>query len=298
MRIAITGSTGLVGSALVPFLAAKGHAVVRLVRSAATSSADEATWDPSALRIDADRLEGLDAVIHLAGENIAARRWNAEQKTRIRDSRVQSTRLLSQTLAKLRKRPRILLSASAIGFYGDRGEEELTEESPAGAGFLAEVCRDWEAAAKSAAEAGIRVVHARFGVILSAKGGALAKMLTPFRLGMGGRIGSGRQWLSWITVDDAIGCIHHALVKESLHGPVNGVAPHPVTNSEFTKSLGRVLRRPTIFPMPAFMARLAFGEMANELLLASARVLPRALLDSNYPFLHGDLEGALRHLLG
>jgi uncharacterized protein (TIGR01777 family) len=192
----------------------------------------------------------------------------------------------------------VLISASAIGYYGDQGDRELTEESPSGSGFLPEVCREWEAATETATKAGIRVVQLRFGIILSPGGGALAKMLAPFRLGLGGRIGSGRQWMSWIALNDVVGCIHHALATDSFHGPVNAVAPAPVTNREFTKTLGKVLWRPNLFPLPGFMARLAFGEMANELLLASTRVLPRALLNSGYRFLYGDLEIALRHLLG
>jgi uncharacterized protein (TIGR01777 family) len=296
MKIAITGSTGLVGSALVPFLTTGGHQVTRIVRKSSTEG--DVVWDPVTGQIDAGRLEGIDAVVHLAGENIAVRRWNAEQKARIRDSRVQGTKLLCETLAKLQRPPRVLISASAIGYYGDQGDRELTEESPSGSGFLPEVCREWEAATEAAKSAGIRIVQLRFGVILSPGGGALAKMLTPFRLGLGGRIGNGRQWMSWIALDDVIGCIHHALATDSLYGPVNAVAPRPVTNREFTRTLGKVLWRPTLFPMPGFMARLAFGEMANELLLASTRVLPRGLLDSGYRFLYGDLESALRHLLG
>lgn len=296
MKIAITGSTGLVGSALVPFLTTGGHHVTQIVRTSKTEA--DALWNPGTGQIDAARLEGLDAVVHLAGENIAARRWNAEQKARLRDSRVKGTNLLCETLAKLQRPPRVLISASAIGYYGDQGDRELTEESPSGSGFLPEVCRDWEAATEAATKGGIRVVQLRFGVILSPRGGALAKMLTPFRLGLGGRIGDGRQWMSWIALDDVVGCIHHALATDSLHGPVNAVAPRPVTNREFTKTLAKVLRRPTLFPMPGFLARLAFGEMADELLLASTRVFPRALLDSSYRFLYGDLESALRHLLG
>ena len=296
MKIAITGSTGLVGSALVPFLNTGGHHITRIVRTS-TAMAD-AVWDPVAGQIDAARLEGLDAVVHLAGENIAARRWNPEQKARIRRSRVQGTKLLCETLAKLQRPPQVLISASAIGFYADQGDRELTEESTFGSGFLPEVCREWEAATEAAENAGIRVVQLRFGVILSPRGGALAKMLAPFRLGLGGRIGNGRQWMSWIALDDVVGCIHHALATDSLHGPVNAVGPNPVTNREFTKTLGKVLWRPTLFPMPGFMARLAFGEMANDLLLASTRVLPKVLLDSSYRFLYGDLESALRHLLG
>jgi uncharacterized protein (TIGR01777 family) len=296
MQIAITGSTGLVGAELVPFLTTGGHRVSRVVRN--NPSGTDIAWNPTAGTIDAERLEGLDAVVHLAGENIAARRWNAEQKARIRDSRVQGTRLLCETLARLRQPPRVLVSASAIGFYGNRGDEVLTETSTAGDGFLPDVCREWEAATKAAEEAGIRVVHLRFGIVLSPKGGALAKMLTPFRLGLGGRIGNGSQWMSWISLDDVVGSIYHALATESLSGPVNAVAPKPVTNCEFTKTLGRVLWRPTIFPMPAFMARLAFGEMANDLLLGSSRVEPVKLLQSGYRFLHADLERSLRHLLG
>jgi hypothetical protein len=296
MKLAITGSTGLVGSALVPFLTTAGHHVTRIVRTRSTEG--DAVWNPDAGQIDAAALEGLDAVVHLAGENIAARRWNAEQKSRIRDSRVQGTRLLCETLAKLRQPPRVLVSASAIGFYGNRGDDVMTEMTTAGEGFLPNVCREWEAATKAAEEAGIRVVQLRIGVVLSPKGGALAKMLTPFKLGLGGRMGNGRQWMSWIDVDDAIGSIYHALLTESLSGPVNAVAPHPVMNSEFTKTLGRVLSRPTLFAMPAFVARLAFGEMANDLLLGSTRVMPEKLLQSGYRFQYPDLEHALRHLLG
>jgi uncharacterized protein (TIGR01777 family) len=243
-------------------------------------------------------LDGVDALIHLAGENIAATRWNAATKKRIRDSRVEGTRVLCEGLAKLTRAPRVLLSASAVGYYGDRGDEILSEDSPSGSGFLAAVARDWEAATEPAAAAGIRVVRMRFGVILSPRGGALAQMLTPFRLGGGGRIGSGRQWWSWISIDDAASAIQHAIMTESLSGPVNGVAPNPVTNAEFTHTLGQVLGRPTLIPMPAFAARLALGEMADELLLASARVLPTKLLESHYRFQHPTLDVALRHLLG
>lgn len=296
MKIAVSGSTGLVGSALVPFLTTGGHSVTRLVRGPADGAA--VAWDPSAGVGDPAPLEGLDAVIHLAGENIAARRWNAEQKARIRDSRVRGTAVLCEALARLRRPPRVLLSASAVGFYGDRGDETLTETSAAGRGFLPEVCSQWEAATASAQRAGIRVVHLRFGIILSARGGALAKMLPPFRLGLGGRMGNGRQWMSWIALDDAVGGIAHALAATSLHGPLNVVAPGPATNREFTRILGRVLRRPTAFAMPRFAVRQIFGEMADELLLASTRVVPQALLESGFSFQYGDLEGALRHELG
>jgi uncharacterized protein (TIGR01777 family) len=297
MNVLVSGSTGLVGSALVPFLTAGGHQVTPLVRSTA-SDGKSVRWDPSAGTIDAAGLEGFDAVVHLAGENVASRRWNAEQKARIRDSRVKGTRLLCEALAKLDRSPRVLVCASAVGFYGDRGDEVLTEESQPGMGFLSDVCREWEDAARPAIDKGIRVVHLRYGVILSPKGGALAKMLTPFRMGVGGVVGSGKQYMPWVSLDDAIGATHHALMDESLRGPVNVVAPHPATNLEFTKTLGRVLWRPTIFPMPAFAARLAFGEMADALLLASTRVEPRRLLAAGYAFRYPQLEDALRFLLG
>jgi uncharacterized protein (TIGR01777 family) len=242
-------------------------------------------------------LEGIDAAIHLAGENIAARRWVAAQKKRIRDSRVQGTRLISVGLAEMKRPPRVLVSASAIGWYGDRGAELLDETSDAGEGFLAGVTRDWEAATRPASDAGIRVVLLRFGLILSRQGGALTKMLTPFKLGGGGRIGDGQQYWSWVSIDDAVGAVRHALITESLSGPVNVVAPEAVTNQEFTRTLGRVLRRPTLMPIPAFAARLALGEMADELLLASARVQPVRLMESGYEFQHGSLEAALRHVL-
>jgi uncharacterized protein (TIGR01777 family) len=246
---------------------------------------------------DVSGLEGADALVHLAGENIAEGRWTDEKKARIRESRVVGTRVLSEALARLQRPPKSLLCASAIGFYGDRGGEMLTEESAPGVGFLPEVCREWEAAAGPAIERGIRVVFLRFGVILSAEGGALDKMLTPFKMGVGGKIGSGKQFMSWITLDDTIGVIKHALVNETLSGPVNVVAPTPVTNGEFTRTIGRVLSLPTIFFVPAFAARLAFGEMADAALLASERVEPARLKQSGYVFQHPELDGALRHLL-
>ena len=295
MHVAITGSTGLVGSALVDFLAAEGHRTLRLVRGAA--EAGEASWDPLGGTIDAAALEGLDAVIHLAGENIAAARWSAAQKKRIYHSRVDGTRLLCETLANMARPPKVFLSASAIGYYGDRGDEVLDEGSGAGEGFLAQAVRDWEAAAGPAADAELRVVFLRFGMILSPRGGALAKMLTPFRLGAGGRVGNGRQYWSWVSLDDAIGAIHHALFTDQLSGPVNVVAPNAVTSLEFTKTLGRVLSRPTWFPMPAFAARLALGEMADAILLSSERVEPVRLKESGYEFRHPTLEAALRQLL-
>lgn len=298
MNILVSGSTGLVGTALITTLTTAGHEVIRLVRvKSRTPSKEIIGWDPVASYIDAAGLEGLDAVVHLAGEPIASGRWNADKKHRIRDSRVQGTRLLCESLSHTSRPPATLICASAIGYYGDRGDEVLTESSACGTGFLAEVCRDWESACDPARQKGIRVVNARFGVILSTKGGALARMLTPFKMGAGGIIGSGRQYMSCISIDDAIRAIAHALNTTSVTGPLNVVGPTPVTNREFTKTLGKVLGRPTIFPMPAFAARLAFGEMADELLLGSDRVEPQKLLESGYTFQHADLETALRHVL-
>ncbi len=298
MKILVSGTTGLIGTALVPFLTTGGHSVVRLIRSQPRPGQAAVHWDTAAGSIDSSALEGLDAVVHLAGENIAARRWTPAQKARIRDSRVQGTRLLAQSLARLQQPPKVMVCASAIGFYGDRGTEVLTEESAPGSGFLTDTCLAWEAAAQPASGKGVRVVNLRLGVVLSPGGGALAKMLFPFRLGVGGKIGSGRQYMSWIGIDDVVGVIHYALTTDELRGPINAVAPNPVTNREFTKTMGRVLSRPTIFPMPAFAARMAFGEMADELLLASTRVKPARLQNSGYYFRHPQLEGALRHLLG
>lgn len=296
MRILVSGSTGLIGSALVPALRSAGHDVSRLVRSESTKE-DEIFWKPSAGQIDGESLAGFDAVVHLAGENIGSGRWSEERKRRIRDSRVEGTRLLSEALAELQTPPGLLVSASAVGFYGDRGDEVLDEDSPPGTGFLADVCREWEAAADAARERGVRVVHTRFGVVLSREGGALAKMLMPFKLGLGGRVGSGKQYWSWVALDDLIGAVQHTIAHEELSGPVNVTAPNPVTNREFTKALGRVLGRPTVFPLPAAVARLALGEMADEMLLASTRAVPKRLSASGYRFQHAELEAALRHAL-
>jgi uncharacterized protein (TIGR01777 family) len=298
MNILVSGSTGLVGTALIPAFTGSGHEVVRLVRSKSRSPSKELMgWDPEANYIDAAGLAGLDAIVHLAGEPIASGRWNALKKARIRASRVRGTQLLCEALAHTATPLPVLICASAIGFYGDRGDEVLTEASGGGKGFLAEVCRDWEAATKPAQQRGIRVVNLRFGVILSAQGGALAKMLTPFKMGLGGVVGSGRQYMSCIAIDDVVGAIQHSLTNASLAGPVNLVGPTPVTNHEFTKTLGKVLGRPTVFPMPAFAARLAFGEMADELLLSSGRVEPIKLQASGFQFRHPDLAAGLRHVM-
>ena len=298
MIIAVTGSTGLVGSALVAALEGRGHLVRRLVRHEVQDAEREIRWNPDAGEIDAAELNGVDAVVHLAGENVAGRRWSEDFKRRILESRTKGTRLLAETLAGLELKPSVMVSASATGYYGKRGDEEIDELSPSGNGFLAEVCREWESAAQPAHDAGIRLVKLRIGPVLSPKGGALAKMLLPFKLGLGGVIGSGRQYFSWIALDDLVSAIVFALETESLVGPVNAVTPGAVTNREFTKTLGRVLGRPTIFPMPAFAAKLAFGEMADEMLLGGVRVAPHELTAAHFQFAYPELEPALRHLLG
>jgi uncharacterized protein (TIGR01777 family) len=301
MKIIMTGANGLVGRALTRELTHDGHAITRLVRGGSRSdgagATAEARWNPEAGTIEAQALEGHDAAIHLAGEPIADGRWNDEKKRRIRDSRVKGTALLAGALANLKEKPSVLVSTSATGFYGNRGAEVLREESASGTDFLSEVCREWEKATLPASQAGIRVVHLRLGVVLSGEGGALTKMLTPFRMGVGGRIGSGEQYMSWITLEDVVGVVKFALTNESLRGPVNVVAPNPVTNEEFTGTLGSVLGRPTILPLPAFAARLAFGEMADALLLSSARVEPARLNESGYRFAYPELEGALRRVI-
>jgi uncharacterized protein (TIGR01777 family) len=295
MRILVTGASGLVGSALVPALSAAGHTVVRAVRGSPVPG--EVAWDPAAGRMDAASLEGTDAVVHLAGENIAGR-WTKEKKERIRASRVDGTSLVARAIAATKTRPRVLVAASAVGWYGDRGDEALDESSARGTGFLPDVCEAWERASDAARDAGVRVVHLRFGVVLSPKGGALARMLTPFKLGVGGVIGSGRQWMPLVSIDDLVAAALHVLAHGDLAGPVNVCTPTQATNRDFTKALGRALGRPTVFPMPAFAARLAFGEMADGLLLASARVAPKRLLASGFAFRHADAESALRHVLG
>ncbi|HEV8198654.1 MAG TPA: TIGR01777 family oxidoreductase [Candidatus Polarisedimenticolia bacterium] len=296
MNIVVSGANGLVGSALVPSLRGVGHRVRRLVRPGGHASPDDIPWDPGRGRLEAAALSRCDAVVHLAGENIAARRWSDDQRRRLRDSRVGPTHLLARAMAAAPDPPRVLVQASATGYYGDRGDELLTESSPPGRGFLPGLCVEWEQASAPAAAAGIRVVHVRFGIVLSARGGALHKMLTPFRLGLGGPVGSGRQFWPWIEIDDAVGIVGRALEDESLRGPVNAVSPRPVTCREFTSGLGRALRRPAVIPLPAFALRLALGDMAT-LLLESVRTVPERLQQAGYRFQHPDLDDALRHAL-
>ena len=293
--IAITGASGLIGSALSRALLRDGYEVHPLVRTP-HGAPGEIPWDPAAGQIDGAALEGFDAVIHLAGENIG-QRWTPAVRERILESRVQGTQLLAGALASLRHPPEVLVSASAVGYYGDCGDQPLDESAPAGDDFLAEVTQAWEAAAKPAADAGIRVVHPRSGMVLSPHGGALARMLPPFRFGVGGRMGHGRQWTSWIALDDEIAAIRFLVDTPTLAGPVNVTSPRPVTNAEFTRVLGRVLGRPTLFTVPAAALRLAFGEMADRTILASQRARPARLLDAGFHFRHPRLEDGLRALL-
>lgn len=297
-RVLVSGVSGPIGTTLLPTLKASGAHITRLARAGSPnrrSDEDSISWDPTE-PLSANAASGFDAVIHLAGETIVGR-WTPEKKKKIRDSRVQGTRNLAKALAQAKEKPQVFLCSSAIGYYGNRGEEVLTEESAGGNGFLPDVCREWEAAANEAASAGIRTVHMRTGVVLSPKGGALGKMLTPFKFGVGGRIGNGRQWMSWIDVDDMVGAIHHILKSDLLHGPVNMVAPRPVTNEEFTKTLASVLHRPAIFPVPEFAVKLAFGEMGETVLLGSQRVEPEQLITSGYPFRFNTLRTSLENTL-
>jgi uncharacterized protein (TIGR01777 family) len=296
--VAMTGSTGMVGGSLAQVLSTGGYPLRHFGRSKPEFGDDFVSWNPAEEPLPADTFEGIEAVVHLAGENISEGRWTAEKKRRLRDSRIESTRAIAENLAKLPKRPKVFVCASAIGYYGNRGDELLNEDSAPGDDFLAELCRDWEAACQPARDAGIRVVNLRIGVVLSARGGALAKMLLPFRLGLGGVVGSGTQYMSWVALDDLVGIIVHAVHDENLSGPVNAVAPNPVTNREYTKTLGRVLSRPTIVPLPAFAAKLAFGEMADALLLSSTRVEPSKLLAEGYAYRTPTLEEALSVTLG
>jgi len=296
MKIIITGASGFIGSVLMPALQAEGHELIRMVRRTSEGSGKEILWDPNSASNNIKGLEGSDAVIHLAGENIGNARWTPEKKKRILQSRKRGTALLARSLASLKSPPRVLISASAIGYYGNRGEEILSEDSAPGVGFLAEVCRAWEEATLPASDRGIRVVRLRTGIVLSTREGALSRMLLPFRLGLGGKFGSGRQYMSWICLDDLIEIFKFAL-ETSLRGPVNMVAPNPVTNLEFVKALGRVLSRPALLPLPGFALRVLLGEMADSLLLSSARVEPGQLAAAGYRFKYPDLERALRHVL-
>jgi uncharacterized protein (TIGR01777 family) len=313
MRIAISGATGLVGRALAAYLATAGHTVVPISRSSLAnipageplSMAPAVVWDPAAGTIDADALAGVDAVVHLAGEPIAKdqwvppARWSAESKRRIRESRVQGTDLLARTLAAMDTPPKVLVSASAIGIYGDRGDELLTEHVEPGTGFLSDVAREWEAATAPAEAAGIRVVHARLGIVLSPDGGALKRLLLPTKLGAGGPLGSGKQWWSWVALDDVLGAIEYAIARDTISGPMNVVAPHALRQKEFARVAGRVLRRPSFAPAPAFVLKAMLGaELAQELLLASTHVIPDVLTTTGYTFRYPNAEGALRHLLG
>ena len=295
LTVAVSGSSGLIGSALCSLLETGGHRVLRMVRK---GRGEGIPWDVRRGELDAGLLEGVDGVVHLAGEPISGLRWTREKKKEILESRKAGTDLLSRALAGMEGKPRVLVSGSAAGIYGDRGAEILTEESPLGEGFLAEVCKSWESATKPAAQAGIRVVKLRTGMVLSPAGGALGTMLLPFKAGLGGRLGSGRQYVSWIDLDDEVGLIYHALARPGLRGPVNATAPYPVTNASFTDTLGRVLGRPTLIPVPALGLKALFGEMGEALLLEGARILPEKAETSGYQFLYPALEDSLRFQLG
>jgi uncharacterized protein len=297
-RIAITGASGLIGSQLAAFLRTGGHRVDPMVRNPETAQGTDIVWNPQSGNVDLQALEGVDAVVHLAGENIAGGRWTEERKRRVLESRVNGTKTIAEAVSSLKNKPKVLIVASAIGFYGARGDEVLSEESAPGEGYLTEVCRAWEEAARSAEEAGIRVVKLRIGIVLSAGGGALATMLPAFKLGVGGVVGSGRQYMSWIALDDVVGLVHHVLMSDDLHGVLNATAPNPVTNRAFTKTLGRVIRRPTVLPVPSFAIKAMFGEMGDTLLLQGSRVLPERAERAGFEFLHPELEGALRAELG
>ena len=298
LTVAVSGASGLVGSALSSSMVDRNWKLKRLVRDKRRESeSDNIMWNLDAGIVDVSSFSSVDAVVHLAGENIATGRWTAAKKRRIRDSRVMGTRRLCESLAALPKPPSVLVSASAIGYYGERDDQSLDEAEPPGLGFLPEVCTEWERATQPAADAGIRVVHLRIGVVLSPDGGALKQMLLPFQLGLGGKIGSGRQYWSWISLPDLVHAIQFAIGTESLSGPVNAVAPNAVTNAEFTRTLGRVLRRPTLFPLPGLVARMVLGEMANDLLLSSIRVTPDRLQRADFEFQHPDLESAFRFVL-
>ena len=296
MTILVSGASGLVGQCVVAHATRAGHDVIKLVRSREKASANGIYWDPAKGEIDRDQLEGIDCVVHLAGENIAANRWTSAVKKRIRDSRVNGTALLAEALSAMKTPPRTFIMASAVGYYGDRGDEVLHDNATAGDGYLADVCRDWEAAAKPLEDRKVRVVKLRIGVALTLKGGALPKMLSAFKTGMGGKIGSGKQYMAWITLEDLIGIVLFAIDNESVRGALNAVAPYPVTNADFTRALGKAIGRPTIMTVPAFALKMAVGEIAMEL-LKSTRAVPTALEKYGYQFSHPDLETALSSVL-
>lgn len=297
LRFLISGSSGLIGSALCAFLSSGGHSIYRFVRKPSSLDEQSVLLPQSVNHPPLNRMEGFNAIIHLAGESITGR-WTESKKQRIRISRIDGTRLLCENLARLKNPPSTLISASAIGFYGNRGEESLTEQSSPGNDFLADTCQQWEDATEPARRVGIRVVNIRIGIVLTPAGGALAQMRIPFRLGLGGIVGSGNQYMSWISLDDVLYAIHHITMNDTIQGPVNLVAPHPVTNREFTRTLGSVLRRPTLLPLPSGVIKAAFGEMGEALLLSSARVQPERLLEAGFSFCHPQLEPAFLHVLG
>jgi uncharacterized protein (TIGR01777 family) len=297
LKILMSGASGLVGKALVRSLEADGHSVARLVRPGGARLADDIAWDPASAQVDLRAMEGFDAAVHLSGANIAQGRWTEARKAELRSSRVDTTRVLVDALAKLQRKPRVLACASAIGYYGDRGDEILTEASSYGNDFIGLLVRDWEAEAVRAETSGIRVVRLRFSVVLSRQGGALPLMLLPFKSGVGGRLGSGRQWQSWVALDDAIAITRRAIADESVSGAVNVAAPNPLRNVDFTRIVASVLHRPAIFPVPAFAMRLVLGEMAEALALASERVVPERLLKAGYSFKFAEFEPALRAVL-
>jgi len=298
LRVAVTGSRGLIGGTLCDVLTTSGHSVVRLVRNRETQTSEEAFWDPIEGIVEEERLEGLDAVVHLAGEPLLGLRWTEKKKKHIWASRVEGTEHLARALARLRRPPKVLVCASAVGFYGNAGDQALNESAKPGKGFLAELCQAWEAATRPAARMGIRIVHLRTGLVLTPAGGALGSMMLPFKIGVGGRIGSGRQYMSWIDHDDLLGMIIHVIHTPSIRGAVNATAPYPVPNSAFTSTLGRVLQRPTLIPMPALAVKALFGEMGKEMLLQGQRIQPAVAEASGFEFMYPGLEESLRHQLG
>lgn len=297
MNILISGSTGLVGTKITDFLLSQGHKVIRLVRKKTSYSEKQIYWNPSNEKIELDINEKIDAVIHLAGESVGEGRWTEKKKKLILDSRVEGTKLICEAISRLKDKPKVIVSASAIGFYGDRGSEQLVEESTEGNDFLAKVCVEWEALTRIASENDIRVVNTRIGIVLSSEGGALKKMLLPFQMGVGGNMGSGKQFMSWIDIDDLVRIFYHCITNEKIYGPINAVAPNPVTNAVFTKTLGKVLNRPTLFPAPKFALTLLLGEMGEALLFGSQNVSANKLLNSGFKFHYSDLEASLNHAI-